>query len=380
MNDIQTSHLDKATLNLLRASNTMNSTLLITGSTGTGKSHIAQLVHSSCKSRSGAKFSKVNLATLSENLMESELFGHEKGAFTGADSRRAGRLELCNGGTVFLDEIGELSLRLQTKLLDFIQYKKITPVGSNREMELDVRIVVATNRDLEAMVKSGEFRSDLFHRLNVFHVRLPDMSERPQNIMTFARKFLHTRARSCGKLITGFSGEVERVMTEYSWPGNIRELENVIEYAVALEDTALIRLSSLPASLIKRIDAIDISPESTSTSMGLKKVAEELSLKAISYFEFPLTMDFHECKDAFEKTYIEELLKLCRGQINLTSRTVGLNKVSLREKIKKFNIDWKKIRQETIETSSSSKYFPEQPELKFLSCNTENDHREADRV
>lgn len=347
MNDTQISNLDKQILNLLRASNTMGSTLLITGSTGTGKSHLAQWVHASCPIRASRKFSKINLATLSDNLMESELFGHEKGAFTGADCRRAGRLELCNGGTVFLDEIGELSLRLQTKLLDFIQYKKITPVGSNREIDIDVRIVTATNRNLEEMVSDGEFRADLFHRLNVFRVRLPDLCESQSSIIPFAKKFLKMHVESCQKRIVGFSNEVERVITEYSWPGNIRELENVVEYAVAMEDTTYIRLSSLPASLISRIETV--STQNVFSQMTIKGSGVDTSTKAIGYLEFPLTTDFYESKDTFEKIYLEELLKKCRGQINLTSRTIGLNKVSLAEKIRKFNIDWKKIREENSE-------------------------------
>lgn len=365
MLDLQLSHLDSDTLSVLRASNEADSTLLITGCTGTGKSHLANVLHKASAKRCAGRWAKVNLATLSESLIESELFGHEKGAFTGADFRRVGRLESCDGGTVFLDEIGELTPRLQSKLLDFIQYKKVTPVGSNREVEIDVRIIAATNKDLEACVKAGEFRADLYHRLNVFHVRLPDLGGNARAIQRFAKRFFEERKRVLGKNILGFSPEVERALCAYAWPGNIRELENAIEYGVALEKTNVLQAASLPKYLSQ---GVTLNSEAGSrcgtlvrqhagTAMtaaeggfeprpGVIRAAESLDPRAVSFVEFPLTMDYHECKDAFEKTYLEQALRICRGQINLTSRSIGLNKVSLTEKIKKFGIDWKKIREE----------------------------------
>ena len=155
---------------ILLASNAVDATLLITGPTGTGKSHLALRMHETSPMRRLGRFHKINLATLSEGLLESELFGHEKGSFTGADSRRVGRIEACAGGTLFLDEVGELPLRLQAKLLDFIQYKRIVPIGANREIVVDVRIIAATNRDLAKAATRGEFREDLYHRLKVFHI------------------------------------------------------------------------------------------------------------------------------------------------------------------------------------------------------------------
>ena len=355
-------NLNANTQSVLQASNKMDSTLLITGSTGTGKSHLAYAVHRAHPKRRSQRWAKVNLATLSENLIESELFGHEKGAFTGADGRRVGRLEVCNGGTVFLDEIGELPLRLQAKLLDFIQYKKISPVGSNREIELDVRVIAATNRNLEAAVKAGEFRADLFHRLNVFHVRLPDLSLNPKAVLSFAKETLKERAENLNKPFVGFSREVEHVFRHYSWPGNIRELENVIEYATAMEISGVIQLASLPPTLTeyarnhlgKRLEDgenSEVEPESTETNTVVR--AKNSAANAVAMLELPMTLDFHESKDAFEKAYLEQALRLCCGQINLTSRRIGLNKVSLTDKIKKHAIDWRKIRYDTLGPSGA---------------------------
>jgi DNA-binding NtrC family response regulator len=353
MFDIQFSHLNSQALSVLKASNKMDSTLLITGATGTGKSHMAQAVHRASEKRGTGRWFKVNLATLSENLIESELFGHERGAFTGADSRRVGRLEACNGGTVFLDEIGELSLRLQAKLLDFIQYKKISPVGSNREIELDVRIIAATNRNLEAAVKAGEFRSDLFHRLNVFHVRMPDLALNPRAVLNMAREFLNFRTGVADKNITGFSRDVEHVLWHYTWPGNIRELENMIEFAVAMESSDKLTLQSLPLHMqeyaretlkLESGDAVETESESLLESAHVTR--REVSANAVGYMELPVTM--HESKDLFEKSYLEQALRLCAGQINLTSRRIGLNKVSLTEKIKRHGIDWRKIRYDSL--------------------------------
>ncbi|MBI3556976.1 MAG: sigma-54-dependent Fis family transcriptional regulator [Deltaproteobacteria bacterium] len=337
----------------------MDSTLLITGSTGTGKSHLAQAVHRASPKRGAGRWHKVNLATLSDNLIESELFGHERGAFTGADCRRVGRLETCNDGTVFLDEIGELSLRLQAKLLDFIQYKKISPVGSNREIELDVRIIAATNRNLEAAVKAGEFRADLFHRLNVFHVRLPDLSLNSRAVSQFARDFLVERATATGKKITGVSKDVDQLFRHYPWPGNIRELENIIEFAAAMESGEVIRLQALPGHIqdyardnlklcTEGADTAEEPPEAGPVTSDTVRVSTPYATSAVGFLELPMTMSFHESKEVFEKAFIEQALRLCSGQINLTSRRIGLNKVSLSDKIRRFGIDWRKIRYDSL--------------------------------
>jgi DNA-binding NtrC family response regulator len=360
MDLLDSEHVGEGISSILKASNFADSTLLITGSTGTGKSHLALALHKASLKRAHAKWAKVNLATLSENLIESELFGHERGAFTGADCRRTGKLEICNGGTIFLDEIGELSMRLQAKLLDFIQYKRITPVGSNREIELDVRIIAATNRNLEAAVRAGEFRADLFHRLNVFHVRLPDLAMNPRSVIQLARRFLTVRAAHVGKPIRSFSKEAEQLFRLYSWPGNIRELENSIEFAVAMEMRDSISLGSLPTHLqeyarehkifsseMSRVETEEVLVEKIPTTMSSG------SMSTIGLIELPVTMSFHESKDAFERAYLEQMLRLCRGHINLTSRRIGLNKVSLTEKLKRHSIDWRRIKYETMSPQRS---------------------------
>jgi DNA-binding NtrC family response regulator len=348
-------HLSAQARAVLRAASDADATLLITGSTGTGKSHLAHAIHRASARRSGGRWCKVNLATLSESLIESELFGHERGSFTGADSRRTGRLESCEGGTVFLDEIGELSPRLQAKLLDFIQYKRIAPVGSNREIELDVRIIAATNRNLEAAVKAGEFRADLFHRLNVFHVRLPDLGLDPRAVLRLAREMLTSKAMTARRPVRILSREVERVFRHYPWPGNIRELENCVEFAVAMEEARELKLESLPAGIQDYARERLSSPGSE--EMVAAPTAEDSSAPrvpvggrgdAVAFLEFAMTMDFHESKDKFEKAYLEQALRFCAGQINLTSRRIGLNKVSLTEKIKRHGIDWRRIRYESL--------------------------------
>lgn len=351
-------HLSPQFMSVLQASNRMDSTLLITGGTGTGKSHLANSVHLASSRGPGGRWHKVNLATLSENLIESELFGHERGAFTGADGRRVGRLEACNGGTIFLDEIGELPLRLQSKLLDFIQYKRISPVGSNREIEVDVRIIAATNRNLEAAVKAGEFRSDLFHRLNVFHIKLPDLSVNPKAVIAFARTLIERRSSTASKVIQGMSREVEHVFRHYGWPGNIRELENIVEFAVAMETGSQIGIASLPSHLQEYAreelkvgsgeEPLEAETATKAEEQDLPRIASTGSANAVGYIELPMTLDFHGSKDAFEKAYLEQALRICQGQINLTSRRIGLNKVSLTDKIRRFGIDWRKIRYDSL--------------------------------
>lgn len=334
---------DQGTRSVLNASNEMDANLLVTGSTGTGKSFLAQLLHAKSEKRRERAWQSINLATLSENIIESELFGHERGAFTGADSRRLGRLELSNGGTVFLDEIGELPMRLQAKLLDFIQYKKIIPVGGNRELNLDVRIIAATNRDLKELVEKREFRADLYHRLNVFHVRLPDLSENKKNVLYFSDYFLKKRFSLASKQLLGFDAELIRFFQEYTWPGNIRELENALEYAVAMERTTKLRLASLPEYL--RAIAVEKGfcvrgEEGLNGLLSEESKAIDLGLDEALYN----ALDFHQAKCSFEKNFLENALWRFKGKINLTSRETGLNKVSLTEKIKKYDIDWRKIR------------------------------------
>jgi formate hydrogenlyase transcriptional activator len=217
------------------------STVLIYGETGTGKELIARALHNLSARHSNA-FVKLNCAAIPTGLLESELFGHEKGAFTGAIAQRIGRFELANRGTVFLDEVGEIPLELQPKLLRVLQEREFERLGSTRTLRTDARLIAATNRDLEAMVEEQKFRSDLFYRLNVFPVRVPPLRERPEDIPLLVRHFTQQFARTMNKDIESIPSETMNALCEYHWPGNIRELQNVIERAVILSSGPVLRV------------------------------------------------------------------------------------------------------------------------------------------
>jgi formate hydrogenlyase transcriptional activator len=219
-----------------------STSVLICGETGTGKEMLARAVHAS-SGRNGGPFIKVNCAALPAGLLESELFGHEKGAFTGATSQRLGRFELAHGGTIFLDEIGELPLELQPKLLRVLQDGEFERVGSSRTFRTNARLIAATNRDLAVMVEQGRFREDLFYRLDVFPMNLPPLRERPEDIPLLVEHFLKRFANRMGKAIDRIDPDTMRVLLEHSWPGNIRELENVVERGVILSSGPALRIS-----------------------------------------------------------------------------------------------------------------------------------------
>ncbi len=234
-----------------------DSTVLILGETGTGKELIARAIHNR-SSRSERPLVKVNCGAISAGLVESELFGHVKGAFTGASDKRIGRFELADGGTIFLDEVGELPLDTQVKLLRVLQEQEFEPVGSSRTQRVDVRIIAATNRNLEDAIREGRFRSDLFYRLNVLPMTVPPLRERRADIPQLALFFLTRFARKFGKELEGVSQETMALLTSYSWPGNIRELQNIIERGVVLATGKLLTLdqdlfSSLPGKTISTV-------------------------------------------------------------------------------------------------------------------------------
>jgi formate hydrogenlyase transcriptional activator len=224
-----------------------DSTVLIYGETGTGKELIARAIHN-LSPRHGNAFVKLNCAAIPTGLLESELFGHEKGAFTGAIAQRIGRFELANRGTVFLDEVGEIPLELQTKLLRVLQEREFERLGSTRTIRTDARLIAATNRDLAEMVEDQRFRSDLFYRLNVFPVRVPSLRERPEDIPLLVRHFVQHFARRMNRAIDTIPSETMSVLVRYPWPGNIRELQNLIERAVILSSGPVLRvpLKDLP--------------------------------------------------------------------------------------------------------------------------------------
>ena len=239
-----------------------DSTVLLTGETGTGKSVVARMIHD-LSPRHGKLFVNVNCAALPGELVESELFGHEKGAFTGATAQRKGRFELADGGTLFLDEVGELSAGAQAKLLRVLQDQEFERVGGTQTLKVDVRLVAATNRDLAQMVQEGRFRADLYYRLNVFPIRLPSLSERPTDIPLLARHFLERFAKKMGKSVHDLSPQAREQLLAYAWPGNIRELQNVIERATILAQGPLLELGPTLDGHQKATGAVE-----TATSIG----------------------------------------------------------------------------------------------------------------
>ena len=229
------------------------SAVLVCGESGTGKELVAHAIHANSP-RATQPFVPINCAALTETLLESELFGHERGAFTGAIGKKQGKLEVANGGTVFLDEIGEMTLPMQSKLLRFLQDHKIERLGGTRSMELDVRVIAATNRNLEEAIKTGNFRADLYHRLNVVKVTMPALRDRRDDIPLLASYFAAKYAKECKRAITGISSEARALLQIYDWPGNVRELENAIERAVVLGSRETIGPEDLPRRVLDAAD------------------------------------------------------------------------------------------------------------------------------
>jgi Nif-specific regulatory protein len=233
--------------------------VLIRGESGTGKELVANAIHLNSP-RTSKPFIAINCATLTETLLESELFGHEKGAFTGAIAQKRGKLEIANGGTVFLDELGELAPTLQAKLLRVLQTLEFERVGGTQLIKVDVRIITATNRDLEQAVQLREFRQDLYYRLNVVALIMPALRDRPEDIPLLASYFLAKYSKKCKRKVTGLSWEARRILCDYDWPGNVRELENAIERAVVLGSTSSILPDDLPEALLESTTSRKASP------------------------------------------------------------------------------------------------------------------------
>jgi two-component system response regulator FlrC len=279
----------QAALELARSVAPTDSTVLVTGETGTGKELVARLIHH-WSPRADQAFVAVNCAALAETLLESELFGHEKGAFTGAIAQRRGRFELAHGGTLFLDEVGEMSPALQAKLLRVLQERTLERVGGTKTVTADVRVIGATNRDLQQMVATRTFRNDLFYRLRVFPIHLPPLRERPSDIIPLAEHILGQVTRRLGKRIVGFSPDAAVTLTQYRWPGNIRELQNVVERAAILcqadhIEPAHLNLSapSLPAAgdapkTLKDLEREAILKALAASGGNRRKTAEQLGI------------------------------------------------------------------------------------------------------
>lgn len=302
----------------------VDTTVLIRGENGTGKELVAKAIHFNSPRKSGS-FVAINCGAIPDNLMESELFGHEKGAFTGAIERKIGRFQMANNGTLFLDEIGELKPELQVKLLRVLQEKKFTPVGSAREVKSNTRIITATNRNLEKMMAEGTFREDLFYRLNVMPIFLPPLRERTDDIGVLTQHFVKKFARSHQNAIQGVTPEAMDVLKRYRWPGNIRELENAVERAFIVENSSMIQLSSLPDH---------IRQVSVNTQSGPRP--QEKGTNPSFGYSGPL--DFDAFKEGMEKEFIVSALKANHGKINQTVAQANIPKNTLLRKIRKYGI------------------------------------------
>jgi DNA-binding NtrC family response regulator len=279
-----------------------DSTVLLMGESGTGKELAARAIHHR-SSRSEEPFVVVDCSALHENLFESELFGHERGAYTGAIRRKHGLFEVANGGTVFLDEIGEINISTQAKLLRVIETGEMRRLGSEGSMKVDVRIIAATNRDLEKMVSRGQFREDLFYRLNVFNIQIPPLRERKEDIPKLVDHFLTKKARFLKEPKTISPGAMD-IIKNFDWPGNIRELENVIERAIILSDMKTIEVKDLPASVRSGFDY-------SARENGLKRMAE------------------------IEDEYIRFVLEKCGGNRGKAAEILGIDPKTLYRKLKK---------------------------------------------
>lgn len=255
-----------------------DSTVLIYGESGTGKELAAQAIHKNSQ-RVDKPFVAINCAALVETLLESELFGHEKGAFTGATTQKKGKFEIANGGTVFLDELGELAPLLQAKLLRVLQEQQFERVGSTRSIQVDIRLIAATNRDLLQAVAEGSFRKDLYYRLNVVSFEMPPLRERREDVMPLANYFTAKFKHKSTRQVSGISAAAQAHLLDYHWPGNVRELENVIERAVVLGNEDVILLEDLPKTLIEAEPKPNASL--TTISDGVKESKKHLILKAI---------------------------------------------------------------------------------------------------
>ncbi len=281
-----------------------DSTVLILGESGTGKGLVARIIHYNSQ-RCDRPFVEANCAIYSEGVLHSELFGHEKGAFTGAVKQKRGRFELAIGGTIFLDEIADLTPATQLMLLRFLQERRFERVGGEETLEVDLRVIAATNKDLKKSMESGAFRNDLFYRLNVIPLFIPPLRDRSEDIPLLATRFLEECSRKMEKSFRGFSDEALEALVDHSWPGNVRELENVIERSVVLAKGELISLADLPANL--------------------KETAEQRG---------DMKLSLHEN----ERLYILKTLAECNWNKKLTASVLGINRSSLYSKLKKYGI------------------------------------------
>jgi two-component system response regulator AtoC len=283
-------------------------TVLIEGESGTGKELVAQSLHM-LSPRRDARFVPVHCAALSPQLLESELFGHEKGSFTGATERRAGRFEEANHGTIFLDEIGEIDPATQVKLLRVLGEQSIQRVGSNQIVKVDVRVVAATNKNLESLVREGKFRDDLFYRLDVVRIQMPPLRDRREDLPLLINSFIHEFAQQNARKITGLTADAQEALQHYDWPGNVRELRAAIEHGVALCRGERIGVRDLPPRILGQTGAL--TGESTPASLNL---------------------------EAMEKHFIERALRQTGGNITDAAKLLGISRRTLHRKLKTYRL------------------------------------------
>lgn len=292
-----------------------DSTVLVFGESGTGKELIARSLHAN-SDRSQQPFVAINCGAIPAELLESELFGHVKGAFTGAINNRVGRFEMADGGTLFLDEIGDMDPALQVKLLRVLQEKSFEPVGGTKSIQVNVRVIAATNKNLEAEVDAGRFREDLFYRLNVIPISVPALRERVSDIPLLVSHFLHQFNRSKGRAIAGFSPETLTCMSSYNWPGNIRELENLVERLTIIKGAGTIEINDLPAKYRAPVAATSV----------VKSEIQDVIVEGL---------DFNSAVDQFENQLILRALEKTGWNRNQAALLLRLNRTTLVEKIKK---------------------------------------------
>jgi DNA-binding NtrC family response regulator len=297
-----------------------DSTVLITGQSGTGKELIARAIHFNSPRRE-KQFVPVDCAVLSENLLESELFGHVRGSFTGAVTTKPGLFEVADGGTVFLDEVGNISLSIQAKLLRVLQEREFTPVGGTKAKKVDIRLIAATNKDLEKMIKEEVFREDLYYRLNIVPLYLPALKERQEDIPLLAVHFLKKYAEEMGKAIKGFTPEAMERLMRYPWPGNVRELENVVERTVVMIDDEMIRVEHLilPGQQEKEI----LENQIPMTSGELKEIKKQVREKAV---------------EEIERAFILSALERHQWNVTRAAEEVGMLRPNFQALMRKYNL------------------------------------------
>ncbi|MBU1097901.1 MAG: sigma-54 dependent transcriptional regulator [Bacteroidetes bacterium] len=311
------SSLMREVFNNVRSVAHTDSTVLLTGETGTGKGFIAKLIHQ-YSLRAQNQFISVHCGAIPDNLLESDLFGHEKGAFTGAVRRKPGKFEIADGGTIFLDEIGTVSTSMQIKLLQVLQDKMFYRVGGELPVKSDVRIIAATNSDLSAMSEEGSFRTDLYYRLNVFQIEMPPLRDRLEDIPLLMEVILKRLNRFNNKEIFDVHPEVLEAFNEYDWPGNIRELENLLERAHILETTQVLTPKSFPIRLFKEKYKKYVSTVDTNKT-----------LEAVRKIEI----------ERLERDYLNEMLSKFNGKINLTAKAAGIGERQLHKLMIKYNLN-----------------------------------------